>query len=294
MTGAQELTQALGGRWAGHYGAAPCPVCQPDRRRDQTALTLADGQAGLLLDCKRSGCAFVDILTAAGLRPGAYHPPDPALAAQREAERLADIAKRARRAERLWRESRPIAGTPAQRYLEGRGIRCAPFPETLRFHPAAYHGATGERLPALVALVEGGDGFAVHRTYLRPDGSGKADATPAKAMLGRCAGGAVRLADGPGRLVVAEGVETALSLLGGLLDGPAAVWAALSTSGLRGLRLPSQRGRLTVACDGDDAGRAAARILAERAHAQGWRVSIADPGDGQDFNDVLAGKAVTV
>ncbi|MGJ3231735.1 MAG: DUF7146 domain-containing protein [Oceanicaulis sp.] len=294
MTGAQELTQELGGRWAGQYGTAACPVCQPDRRRDQNALTLADGQAGLLLDCKKTGCAFVDILAAAGLRPGAYQPPDPARAAQREAERLADIAKRARRAGRLWNESRPIVGTPAQRYLEGRGIRCAPLPKTLRFHPAAYHGAMGVRLPALVALVEGGDGFAVHRTYLRPDGSGKADITPDKAMLGRCAGGAVRLADGPGRLVVAEGVETALSLLSGLLDGPAAVWAALSTSGLRGLRLPDQRGNLTVASDGDDAGRAAARALAERAHALGWRVTIADPGDGRDFNDVLAGKAVTV
>lgn len=43
MTGARELTLALGGHWHGRYGAAPCPVCQPDRRRDQNALTLDPG-----------------------------------------------------------------------------------------------------------------------------------------------------------------------------------------------------------------------------------------------------------
>ena len=62
--------------------------------------------------------------------------------------------------------------------------------------------------------------------------------------------------------MVAEGIETALSLASGLLRAPAAVWAALSTSGLRGLRLPVQPGRLTVAADGDAAGREAAAALA--------------------------------
>jgi len=91
------------------------------------------------------------------------------------------------------------------------------LPAALRFHPEAWHGATARRIPALVALVNGGDGFAVHRTYLRADGSGKAAVDPPKAMLGAVAGGAVRLTDGPGPLVVAEGIETALSLACGLL-----------------------------------------------------------------------------
>jgi hypothetical protein len=73
----------------------------------------------------------------------------------------------------------------------------------------------------MVALVEGSDAFAVHRTYLLPDGSGKAAIDPDKMMLGAVAGGAVRLTDGPGGLVVAEGIETALSLACGLLSGPA-------------------------------------------------------------------------
>ena len=99
--------------------------------------------------------------------------------------------------------------------------------------------------------------------------------------------------DGPARgaspLVVAEGIETALSLASRLLSGPAAVWAALSTSGLRALRLPAAPGRLTIAADGDAPGREAARALAHRADALGWRVSLLPAPEGRDWNDVLAG-----
>jgi len=292
MTDARELTLNLCGKWHGRYGAAPCPVCQPEGRKGQNGLTLADGRNGrLILDCKKSACAFLDILAAAGLRSGDYTPPDAAILAQREAEGRAEAAKRAGQAKRLWQEAKPIAGTVAETYLRGRGITC-PLPPALRFHPDTWHGPTAKRYPALVAAVQGVGLPAVHRTFLRADGSGKADIDPPKAMLGATAGGAVRLSEGALRLVVGEGVESGLSLLCGLLDCPATVWAALSTSGLRGLRLPSQAGRLTIACDGDTAGREAATALAERAHALGWQVGICDPGTGADFNDILTGKAV--
>lgn len=287
MTDARELTLALGGRWHGLYGAAPCPVCQPERRKGQNALTLADGNgARLLAHCKRSGCAFADIAAAAGLRAGDYARPDPATLARREAERRAEAQRKAEQAKRLWKESQPIAGTPAEAYLRGRGITCE-LPRTLRFHPEAWHGPTARCWPAMVAAVQGAGAAAVHRTYLRPDGAGKADIDPSKAMLGATAGGAVRLSEGPSRLAVAEGIENALSLLCGLLDGPATVWAALSTSGLRGLHLPPEPGRLTIAADGDTAGREAAHALAERAHGLGWQVGILDPGTGADWNDIL-------
>lgn len=291
MTDARALTLVLSGRWHGRYGAAPCPVCQPERRRGQNALTLANGNVGLLLNCKKSNCGFHDIAAAAGITPGAFAPPHPPIIKNRDAERRAEIEAKAHRARTLWAEAEPITGTVAEGYLRARGITC-PLPATLRFHTACWHGATARRYPSLLALVDGGEGFAVHRTYLRPDGTGKAPIEPDKAMLGATAGGAVRLAHGPGRLVVGEGIETALSLLSGLLDGPATVWAALSTSGIRGLRLPPQPARLTIAPDGDEPGRAAALVLAERAHALGWAVGFLDPGDGLDWNDVLTGKAV--
>jgi len=292
MTDASELTTALGGRWHGRYGVAPCPVCQPGRKREQNALTLADGKNGrLVLDCKKAACAFLDVLAAAGLRSGDYRAPDPATLAQRERDAKAEAEKRADQAKRLWLEAQPIAGTAAETYLRGRGITC-PLPPTLRFHPQCWHGPTAKRFPAMVAAVEGAGLAAVHRTYLRPDGVGKIAFAPAKMMLGATAGGAVRLAGGPSRLVVAEGIESALSLACGLLDGPATLWAALSTSGLRGLRLPPQLGRLTIACDGDTAGREAAHVLAERAHGLGWQVGILDPGNDADFNDILEEKVV--
>ena len=292
MTGARELTLALGGRWHGRYGAAPCPACQPDRRRDQNALTLSDGRSGLLLHCKRTACDFCDILAAAGVMAGDYRAPDPVDFAKRAAEAKAKASRRADAARQLWNEAQPIDGTPAEAYLRGRGISC-PLPDRLRFHPQCWHGPSGGRFPAMVALVEGGEGFAVHRTYLRPDGSGKAGlAGGDKLMLGATAGGAVRLSGGASRLAVAEGIESALSLLCGLLAGPVTLWAALSTSGMRSLRLPAQIGQLVIAGDGDQPGREAAHVLANRAHAFGWRVSLIDPGEGADFNDILAGKAV--
>jgi hypothetical protein len=288
MTDARELSTALGGRWHASYGAAPCPVCQPERKRGQNALTLADGRNGrLVLDCKKSACAFLDILAAAGLRTGDYRAPDPVTLAQREREAKAEAEKRAAQAKRLWQESLPIAGTLAETYLRARGITCD-LSRTLRFHPEAWHGPTARRYPAMVAAVQGAGLPAVHRTYLRPDGAGKAGLDGGdKLMLGGTQGGAVRLADGLSRLVVAEGIESGLSLLCGLLDDPVTLWAGLSTSGLRRLRLPPQPGRLTIATDGDAPGREAAYALAERAHALGWQVGTIDPGTGRDFNDIL-------
>lgn len=288
MTDARDLTLTLGGRWYRCFGAAPCPVCQPERRNGQNALTLADGQRGLLLHCKKSACGFSDILMAAGITPGTYQAPDPAKLSRRRAEEQAEAEKRTQQARLIWKEAQPIEGTPAETYLRGRGITCA-LPGTLRFHPACWH-VTAQRFPALVARIDGAKGFAVHRTYLRADGAGKTDAEPAKAMLGAVQGGAVRITDGPGPLVVAEGIETVLSLASGLLRAPAMIWAALSTSGIRGLRLPDLPGRLTIAPDGDTAGCEAAHALAERAHALGWAVSLLPAPNGHDWNDILCMK----
>lgn len=290
MSDARDLTAALGGTWHRSYGTAPCPVCQPERRTDQCALTLADGSDGrLLAHCKKGGCSFADILSAAGIGGRDYAPPDPATLAQRETERRAEAEKREGQALAVWREAQPIGGTIAETYLRGRGITCD-LPESLRFHPEAWHGATAQRLPAMVARVDGAERFAVHRTYLAPDGWGKAQVDPAKAMLGTCAGGAVRLSDGAGPIVAAEGIETALSLASGLLRGPATIWAALSTSGIRALHLPTVPHRLTIATDGDEPGQAAGHDLATRAAALGWQVSLLPAPQERDWNDILCMK----
>ncbi len=139
----------------------------------------------------------------------------------------------------------------------------------------------------MVALVEGSQRVAIHRTYLLSDGCGKAAVEPTKMMLGQAKGGAVRLGTEDGPLVVAEGIETALSIRCGFLTGPATVWAGLSTSGLRGLLLPSVPGQLIIAADGDTAGHSAAAWLAARARASGWQVSLLSAPEGRDWNDML-------
>ena len=290
MMTAQTLSLQLGGRWYGHYGAAPCPVCQPERSKSQNALTISNGASCLLAHCKKTHCNFREIAVAAGIVHGTLKAPNAADIEQRKAQTRAHAARRSLQAQLLWSEAAPAAGTLAEKYLRKRGITCD-LPDTLRFQPNCWH-PTARRLPAMLALIEGGEGFAIHRTYLQHDGMAKSQVTPTKAMLGAVSGGSVRLTATRGPLIVAEGIETALSLPCGLIDGPHTVWAALSTSGMRGLRLPETISELMIASDGDAEGRKAAHTLAVKADSLGWKVSTLNAPEGQDWNDVLNEKGV--
>ncbi len=281
MTDARTLTRTFGGMWRGHYGTAPCPICQPERRRDQCALSLRDADGRLLAHCFKSGCAFEDITRAAGLPRDAVRP-DPVAAIEADAQRAAYAAEKLSQARRLWAQAEPIAGTVAEAYLRARGIT-AELPECLRFLPSAPHAPSGTQPCAMVANVEPTGGL--HRTFLTPDA--RKIERSAKMMLGSCAGGAARLSESNWPLVVCEGIETGLSLMSGLLPGSPSVWAALSTSGMKALELPTDAGRLTIAADGEAAGHAAAHALASRAHALGWEVRLLPAPDGSDWNDVL-------
>ena len=107
-------------------------------------------------------------------------------------------------------------------------------------------------------------------------------------MLGQMRGGAVRFGALTSPLIIAEGIETALSLH--TATGKT-VWAALSSSNMKSLILPplSQMPEVIIAADHDDAGIYAANAAAEIWSAEGRGVSIAMPPQGQDFNDVLRG-----
>jgi len=276
-----QLATDLGGKWHRHYGVAPCPICQPDHRKGQNALTINAKDDKLLLHCKKTGCDFRDILTAAGIIPGHVEIDRDALALA-EREREVQAAKLRARARSLWDIAEPIQGTKGEAYLRGRGITC-PLPVSLRWLPDTYHQPSGAYSCGMVADVQPTGG--VHRTYFTKAGDRLTKS--AKMMLGPCSGGAVHLSDTVGPLVVCEGIETGLSLLSGLLDGPATVWAALSTSGIKGLSLPPRAGELIIASDGDDAGREAANSLAQTAHGFGWQVSLMPAPEGKDWNDVL-------
>jgi putative DNA primase/helicase len=139
----------------------------------------------------------------------------------------------------------------------------------------------------MVALVtDGATGspIAIHRTYLARDGRDKVPVSPAKMMLGRCRGGAVRLGEPGAVLLVGEGIETCLAAM--QATGKTA-WAALSTSGLRSLNLPHDVHDVIVLADGDEPGEAAAQDCARRWKRDGRRVRIARPPQGMDFNDMI-------
>jgi len=288
---AATLTKTLRGKWHGRYGLAYCPA---HRNTRTPALSLANGELGRLLAYCHAGCDFpaiMDSLRELGLFNNDLIQAAPIGAGltKRQSREKYQTESRPARANLIWSKARPTTGTTAETYLRARGITCQ-VPDTLRFAPSCWHN-TGSHYPAMVALVEGGHSFAVHRTYLRADASGKAQVQSAKMMLGPCAGGAVRLSQTDGPLLICEGIETGLSLLSGLLEGPSTVWAALSTSGIRSLKLPAEPGLLTVAADGDAPGRAAANALASRADSLGWVVSLLPAPEGRDWNDVLQGRA---
>ena len=283
---ARTITLALRGKWHGRYGVAFCPAHANSRT---PALTLSGGRDGRLLAHCKAGCAFEEVAAALrsngllGASGGFSTRLSAAETAKRLAEERAEREKRIRQAQQTWAETVPIEGTLGERYLRARAIS-GPLAPSLRFHPSCWH-KSARRFPALVAAVlNDGKFVGVHRTYLAEPGS-KAETDPVKAMLGAVSGGAVPLSDGSGALVVAEGIETSLSLRDGLTALSPRVWAALSTSGMAGLQLPSWPGELAVAPDSDAAGRKAAEELARRAWGLGWHVRIIEPPHEGDWND---------
>lgn len=283
MMRARDLTTALGGHWHGQYGMACCPAHE-DR---SPSLSIADGDSGKLLLTCFAGCSF-DAIRSELMRHGLWN--------RSGFVQVGDVLQRGRVAKlssekdnsevarSLWERAAPITHSPAEAYLRGRGITCE-LPLSLRYLRDCKH--PNGSAPALLAKLSGASGFAIHRTYLAPDGAGKSAFSPNKMMLGSVKGGAVHLSPPSDRLVVAEGIETALSLMCGLIDGPAAVWAALSAGNMEALILPPSLGSLIIAADGDEPGRRAAARLAERARMMGWEVSLMAAPEGRDWNDVL-------
>ena len=232
---ALAICKALGGRWNGSYGLAFCPVHENTKT---PALSVKNGHDGKLLVHCFAGCDGADVLAALRARDllegRSDWKPDPQEMERRKADDEAERRRRIELARRCWSEAGPIAGTLAERYLRARGITC-PLPPTLRFHPNCWHGPTATKVPAMAAAVVIDRMLVgVHRTYLAEPGV-KAFGNGAKMMLGRCAGGAVRLSDGLGTLLVAEGIETGLSLLSGITDTRLRVWTCywMRSVGLR-------------------------------------------------------------
>ncbi len=196
-----------------------------------------------------------------------------------------------------WLQTQLIStGDPVDCYLKSRGISLKQSPSSLRYHPnLPYYDQTGllGHFPAMIALVRNQNNkmATLHRTYLGK--ACKADVPKPKKLMPAIqpkasVGAAIKLYPPVnGKIVLAEGIETALAIH---VATKLPVWATISAVGLEQVILPSTITEIIIAIDNDEShcGQNAANKLATRLLIEGRKVKrIMPENSGQDFNDLL-------
>lgn len=220
----------------------------------------------------------------------------------RQAEDAREKAARIRGAKALYfhDQARPIAGTPAEAYLLGRGLtwgQAGRWPRTLKFHPDVWCAQAGVKVPAMLAqiLLPNGDQIGTHRTFLMacPNrGWTKLDVPKPKKFLGLFWGGFIPINRGAGEkamsamaeepLYLAEGIEKCLAVRMKKPEARIASSASLGNMGALALPPPLAGGpprQLVIVADRDDKPDAQAtleRVIAQQ-QARGVVVSIVMP-----------------
>lgn len=202
-----------------------------------------------------------------------------AQAATAEQEREAKM--RGARALFLHEKAVPIAGTPAEAYLVGRGLSKAPigeWPGSLRFHPEVYHGPSRVKMPAMLAMVVTATGkhVATHRTFIeRQHGQWRKIEGNAKMVLGPMWGGFVPVAKGASGksmrhmasdepVYVAEGIEKCIAIR--MKMPTARIICSVNLGNMGAIILPEVARKLVLVADRDD-GEQQLQVL-ERAMAR--------------------------
>jgi hypothetical protein len=278
----------------------PCPWCDKGPRDDALAVRV-EPDGGATWTCHRCG----ERGGIGGKPSGRPHRAAPRpQERQPEPERHDTLAPwgRAR-----WASCETIThGTPAAAYLERRSCELPPAEGDLRWHPAIKHHRSGHVGPALVGLVTDaltGEPISLHRTWIQPDGSGKAAIEKPRLLLARHRShGVIRLwpDDEVTRgLTIGEGIETCLAA--NWAWGLTPCWAAISAGNFASFPVLPGIERLTLLVDhdfpnpktGKRTGQEAARALIERYVAAGLdperdiqvRMS---PTEGEDIADWIA------
>ncbi|RJL07324.1 DNA primase [Paracoccus aestuarii] len=190
---------------------------------------------------------------------------------------------------RLFAMSQPITGTLAETYLRGRGITALHDTAALRFHPRCYYSPDRGPTEIWAALIASVTDLAdhqtgAHRTWLAPDGRGKAPVETPRRAMGDLLGHGVRFGRSGDVLAAGEGIETVLSVRSALPFLPA--MSALSAGHLSAILFPEALRRLYVIHDRDPAGIGARDSLVARAFEAGIEVVGLTPVRG-DHNDDL-------
>ncbi|MHC2489361.1 toprim domain-containing protein [Sinorhizobium meliloti] len=280
---ARDLTTALGGIWRGSYGMAQCPA-HDDR---SPSLSIRDGDDHKVLVKCHAGCEQEDVITALqdrGFWPSRDHEPgssrtwsaSPPPARQQIGDRDEGRIALVRR---LWREAKDPRAAPVLAYLQHRGL--PPLSEdqlpVFRFHPTCPFG--GERVPALIArfLPIGHDpDLEVEPTAIFRIRLDRYEGDRRKLALGPSRGQVVKLYEdiSLGGVGIAEGIEKGLALAA---SGWRPIWVTCGTSTMRVFPLLPCMEALTVFCDRDDPGRAAALAAVARWLDAGREARILQP-----------------
>ena len=255
----------------------------------------ATGQYGDLIDLLQERLGSVTLKeTLREARSFLGEAPCPAVPRDaRKVERPdAASSKRITRARKLFAAGKPVLGTLAATYLQGRGItRLGP---ALRYHPRVFlrHGTDDAdpplRAPALLAKITDNRGQVTGcaRFYLDPSTGGLAEIESPKRILGQLHGHAIRFWSGTTRcdLIVGEGLENTLSVGTAL---PEFDLASCLTATHLGLFIPPPGiKRIWIAWDNDEAGCNASIILRKQLESREITCGDLVPNMG-DFNDDL-------
>lgn len=277
---ARQIVERLSGTWRRGKGMCCCPA-----HDDRTpSLSVKLGHKAILFHCF-AGCSTADVIAAldrVGVRTrDLFDPTRIAVAERYSPDRATDNARR------LWQDARALAESPAATYLKSRGL--AHLPSALRFLERTPLGPKGnvKFLPAMLAAVTNEAGLiAVHRTFLEPTRPALARFERPRRALGSLGIGAVRLAPpSDGRLGLAEGIETALSVMV-LFTIPC--WATLGNERFGLVAIPESVRELHLFVDHDAGGRVATeRALKAYAHPDRRILTRVPETPGFDWNDVL-------
>jgi hypothetical protein len=193
------------------------------------------------------------------------------------------LRKQHRKAEWLWAERSPIAGTPAERYLrEARGITCGIL-ATLGYLPPRKPTQYPALISAFALVDEPEPGVvgeplsvtSVHLTFLRRDGRDKADLAEPKIIVGSPRNLPIVLSP-PNDLLglaVTEGVEDGLSALEATGLG---VWVAGNAGRMPSLTtlVPPYIETVTIFAHPDQSGQTGALALADALVQSGIEVFV--------------------
>ncbi|SEJ91959.1 Toprim domain-containing protein [Sphingobium sp. AP50] len=277
----ESLVRRLGGHWSRGKGMCRCPA-HADRR---PSLSVRVGANALLYKCW-AGCDTGDVIREILRLDGQALERNEAAAIGSASTFTYDLLTR-QRAIAIWDESRILRGTPAEIYLRRRLIKI--MPSALRFHPRTplRQGKDLKFRPAMIAAVHVAGRFvAIQRTFLESGQPRRArDLADARMMLGRPYRGAVMLGEPTHVLGLAEGIETALSVMT-LFDIP--VWATLGAERLHQTAIPDSVTHLVLFPDNDLAGEIGAGKAMASYMMFGRKIEIAFPPIAfNDWNDVL-------